>query len=172
MITKKNLTLRHLIICLIVLTTLSFKDEKDALHKRKFTINLTEVKDNIPAKRSIMDEMEFKNGKLFSDYLFDKFQYKWIRYRINKDSVFTDSTDTEVRLLEIESTFTDEQNQTVKLNFNIQEWDIDGTIKIVAKNDKIKKYFDLTGFEKGGKPKKEKKPKVPKPKIPEDPQPY
>ena len=33
-------------------------------------------------------------------------------------------------------------------------------MKIVGNNDKIKKYFDLTGREKGGKPKKQKKPKI------------
>ncbi len=157
---KKNNSIKALFLGLIFIACFAFKDEKDPLHKRKFTVNLTEVKNDVVAKKSVMDEMEFKNGKLFSDYLYDKFSYKWIGYRINKDSIFTDSTDTEVRLLVVESTFTDESNQTVMLNFNIQEWDIDGWIKIIGKNDKIKKYFDLTGFEKGGKPKKIKKPKV------------
>jgi hypothetical protein len=164
---NKNITIKTLFVGFIILASFAFKDEKDPLHKRKFTVNLTEVKDNVPAKKSAMDEMEFKNGKLFSNYLYDKFQYKWIGYRINKDSVFIDSTDTEVRLLVVESTFTDDANQTVMLNFSIQEWDIDGYIKIVGKNDKIKKYFDLAGFEKGGKPKKVKKPKVKKPGDPE-----
>jgi hypothetical protein len=36
------------------------------------------------------------------------------------------------------------------------EWDIEGTYKI-TKNDKIKKHFEVTGREKGGKPKKNKK---------------
>ena len=41
------------------------------------------------------------------------------------------------------------------INFESQEWDLDGTIKI-TKNDKLKKYFDFVGREKGGKPKKVK----------------
>jgi hypothetical protein len=99
---------------------------------------------------------------LFSDYLYDKFQYKWLKYRINKDSIFTDSTDTEVRLLEVEATVTDEANQTVNISFSVQEWDIEGGIKI-TKNDKLKRAFDFVGREKGGKPKKikiKKKKKV------------
>lgn len=103
-----------------------------------------------------MDKLYFKNGKLFSDFLYDKFGYKWIRYRINKDSIFTDSTDTEVRFLLVEASLTDDNNQTVLLDFTTQEWDLDGTIKI-TKNDKLKKYYDMAGREKGGKPKKVKK---------------
>jgi hypothetical protein len=153
--------IKTLITATLLIFLFAFKSEKDPLHKRIFHVSLTEVKDGTPAKKSILDKFEFKDGKLFSDYFYDKFQYKWIRYRINKDSVFTDSTDTEVRLLEIEGSFTDEANQTVMMNFSIQEWDLDGTIKI-TKNDKIKKYYDIVGFEKGGKPKKIKKKKNPK----------
>lgn len=142
----------------VLITLLAFKGEKDSLHKRTFNIMLDEVRDGVPAKKGISDKMTFKDGKLFSDYLFDKFGYKWLRYRINKDSIFTDSTDTEVRMLEVEASATNEDNQTVTINFITQEWDIDGTVKI-TKNDKIKKYFDFVGREKGGKPKKIKKPK-------------
>lgn len=147
-----------LIAATLILGFLAFKSEKDPLHKRIFHVSLTEVKDGVAAKKTILDKFEFKDGKLFSDYFYDKFQYKWIRYRINKDSIFVDSTDTEVRQLEIEGSFTDDANQTVMMNFTIVEWDLDGTIKI-TKNDKIKKYFDIVGFEKGGKPKKVKKKK-------------
>jgi len=149
-----------IIAATLLIFLFAFKSEKDPLHKRVFHVSLTEVKDGIPAKKSILDKFEFKDGKLFSDYFYDKFQYKWIRYRINKDSVYTDSTDTEVRLLEVEGSFTDDANQTVMMNFSIVEWDLDGMIKI-TKNDKIKKYYDIVGFEKGGKPKKIKKKKNP-----------
>ena len=67
---------------------------------------LDESKDGVAGKKAISDKLEFKEGKLFSDYLYDKFGYKWIRYRINKDSIFTDSTDTEVRLLVVEASAT------------------------------------------------------------------
>lgn len=132
------------------------KEENDPLKKRKFNVSLNEVKDGVPQKKLIPDLFEFKNGKLFSDFLNEKFQYKWIKYRIEKDSIYTDSTDTEVRFLYIEATATDEGNQTVMMSFTILEWDIDGTIKI-TKNDKLKKHFEFVGREKGGKPKKKKK---------------
>lgn len=155
---KSILSLSGLALGLIFFICLGFKGEKDPLHKRIFNINLTEVKDGVAAKKSTMDKIEFKDGKLFSDFLFDKYQYKWLKYRINKDSIYTDSTDTEVRLLEVEATVTDDKDQTIAINFIVVEWDIDGTIKM-TKSDKPKKFYDFAGREKGGKPKKPKKPK-------------
>jgi len=140
-------------IALISVFLASFKDEHDALHKREFNISLSETKNGVVAKKVISDKLVFKNGKLHSDFLYKKFGYKYIRYRINKDSVFTDPTDTEVRYLEVEASMTDDKNQTVLISFVTTEWDIDGTIKI-TKNDKLKRYYDMTGREKGGKPKK------------------
>ena len=155
---KKIFTFSGLLLAVIFFMCFTFKGEKDPLHKRIFNINLTEVKDGAPAKKSTMDKIEFKDGKLFSDFLFDKYQYKWLKYRINKDSIYTDSTDTEVRLLEVEATVTDDKDMTIAINFTVVEWDIDGTIKM-TKSDKPKKIYDFAGREKGGKPKKPKKPK-------------
>lgn len=147
---------RFPVLVLSALAILSFKGEKDALHKRQFNISLTEVKDGVPAKKVIADQMDFKDGKLYSEFLEEKFGYRWIRYRINKDSIYTDSTDTEVRLLQVDASATNEDNQTVIITFDQVEWDLDGSIKI-TKNDKVKKYYDMSGREKGGKPKKVKK---------------
>lgn len=159
MLFKKLLSVRYsLLVGVLFFCLISFKAEKDFLHKRKFNISLVEVKDDIPSKKTISDLLTFKDGRLWSDYINKKYGYEWVRYRINKDSVFIDSTDTEVRMLEVEGSCTDEMNQTVMFNFVVQEWDIDGTIK-VTKNDKIKRYFDFVGREKGGKPKKIKAPK-------------
>lgn len=144
---------------IVTLTLFSFKGEDDVLHKRNFTISLSETRNGVVAKKVIMDKLEFKHGKLRTEYLHKKFGYSWIRYRINKDSVFTDSTDTRVRLLEVEASNTDEKNQTVFVNFVTSEWDLDGTIKI-TKNDKLKKYYDMAGRELGGKPRKQRKKKV------------
>jgi hypothetical protein len=145
----------------ILLTSISFfglaqTKEKDPLNKRVFNMSLAEMKDGVAQKKLLKDVMEFKNGKLFSELLNEKFGYKWIKYRIEKDSIFTDSTDTEVRYLQIEASATDESNQTVMISLIQLEWDLDGTYKI-TKNDKLKKHFDVTGREKGGKPKKDKK---------------
>lgn len=159
MSTKQMNYAKVLTLAFFFLFTFSFKAEKDPLHKREFTIKVTEVKEgSAPAKKPTMDKMAFKDGKLFSDFLYDKFQYKWLKYRINKDSIYTDSTDTEVRMFEVECTTTDEANQTLIVNLTIEEWDIEGTVKI-TKNDKLKKSFEIIGREKGGKPKKSKKKK-------------
>jgi hypothetical protein len=150
--------LQRVVIAVLAVFIMAFKGEKDPLHKRVFNVSLDEVKEGVVAKKVIADKFSFKDGKVFSDYLYEKYGYKWIRYRINKDSIYTDSTDTEVRLLEVEASATDENNQTATINFVTVEWDIDGTIKL-TKNDKMKKYFDFSGREKGGKPKKVKKKK-------------
>lgn len=155
---KKIVSLCCLIVAGFVFLSADFKGEKDPLHKRTFTLNFSEIKDGQPSKKQIPDEMSFKDGKLYSDYLAQKFSYKWIKYRINKDSIYTDETETEVRLFEVEATTTDEANTTLTINVKIEGWDIDGTVKM-TKNDKPKKYFEITGFEKGGKPRKEKKKK-------------
>jgi hypothetical protein len=147
-----------LAITLVLFLLVAFKGEKDPLHKRKFNIMLDETRDGVPSKKGIADKFVFKDGRMFSDYLYEKYGYKWLRYRINKDSVFTDSTDTEVRQLDCEASATNEDNQTVTITFTSIEWDMDGVIKI-TKNDKLKKYFDFVGREKGGKPKKPKKKK-------------
>lgn len=153
------ISFKSLTIIIFLSLGLFSKAENDPLHKRVFNVKFLEIKDGAPAKKATMDKMSFKDGKLFSDFLYDKYAYKWLKYRINKDSIYMDSTDTEVRLLEVEATATDEGNQTVIINFVVVEWDIDGTIKI-TKNDKLKKYYEIAGREKGGKPKKKKKKKM------------
>lgn len=148
------------IFCTVVLMSFAkqLDKDKDPLHKRKFNVTFQEIKEGGSNKKGIASTIEFKDGKLWSDFIYEKFQLKWLKYRINKDSVYTDSTDTEVRYLEVEATITDESNQTVTVAFNTVEWDIEGTLK-VTKNDKPKKAFDFVGREKGGKPPKEKKKK-------------
>jgi hypothetical protein len=147
-----------LFACVALLLFFSFKGEKDSLHKRVFNVSLSESKDGVVSKKTIADKLYFKEGKVFSDFLHEKFGYSYIRYRINRDSIYTDSTDTEVRQLDVEASATDEDNQTVMITFTTVEWDIDGVIKI-TKNDRLKRYYDFAGREKGGKPKKEKKKK-------------
>jgi hypothetical protein len=157
MIIKKILPLCFLIFAAVGSMAFAFKGEKDPLHKRDFTVGLTEIKDGQPAKKRISDVLSFKNGTVYSEYLNDKFSYKWVRYRINKDSIYTDAeSNAEVRLLDIEAVVTDEANTTLTMSLKIEDWDLEGVIKI-TKNDKPKKYFDVVGFEKGGKPKKMKK---------------
>jgi hypothetical protein len=155
---KKNLRIFALLFLLpsAFLLFCAFDDDHDPLHKRSFTIGLTETRNGVIAKKVIMDKLSFKDGKIQSEFLKNKFGFKYIRYRINKDSFYVDETNTEVRLLEVEASATDEANNTVLIEFTTVEWDIDGIIKI-TKNDRLKRYYDMAGREKGGKPKKIKK---------------
>lgn len=144
---------------MLIIFCSAFKDgDDDPLNKRVFYASFSESKDGVVAKKVISDEITFKNGKLRSNFIYKKFGFKWIRYRINKDSIYIDETDTEVRLLEIEAVITDDANQTVKMNFTTLEWGLDGVVKIF-KGDRLKRYYDLIGREKGGKPPKKKKDK-------------
>lgn len=158
MFTKRNLLILLTFTGFLLSAKTSIKGEKDPLHKRIFNVTFNEVKDGAPAKKGIANTIEFKDGKLWSDFFHEKFQVKWMKYRINKDSIYTDSTNTEVRYFEIEASVTDESNQTITVTFNTVEWDMEGTVK-VTKNDKLKKQFEFVGREKGGKPKKSKKKK-------------
>ena len=142
---KKSLYISIALFCGILFMGFVLVEDKDALHKRIFNITIFETKDGQPSKKSDVDKIEFKNGKLYSDYLYDKFQYKWIKYRINKDSTYIDSTATQVRLLEVEASVTDDKNQTVMINFSTVEWDIEGTIKITKNTIQLYLAFFLYG---------------------------
>lgn len=133
----------------------AFVKDKDPLNKKIYNTTVIEVKEGQNAKKGVADELEFKDGKLFSTFLNDKFEYKWLRYEINKDSTYIDSTETEIRYFEIESSYTDDKNQTMVMKCTIDEYSIDGEIKI-TKNDKLKKMFVFNGKEKYIKPKKKK----------------
>lgn len=126
-----------------------FKGEpKDALDKRIFLVNITELKDGSPPKKSVPDEIEFKAGKgMFSNYLFEKLEYKWIKYEIKKDSTFTDESDVEVNWVEAEITTTDDKDQTLTMEVTVEDFEIRGEIKI-TKKDKLKKKFEFSGKEK------------------------
>lgn len=127
--------------------------EKDPLDKKIYNTVLIEVRDGQNSRKSLPDELEFKDGKLFSNVLNEKMSYKWLKYEIQKDSTYIDSTETEIRYFEVESSYTDDNNQTMVMKIVIDEFSIDGEIKI-TKNDKLKKMFVFNGKEKYIKPKK------------------
>ncbi len=152
---KKVLLTTSFVFVLLIL--MSFKDdENDALHKREFNVSLSETRNGIVQKKVIADQIKFKNGKISSDFIKEKFGFKWIRYRVKHDTTYTDETGAEVNLIKLLATATDESNLTVTMELTQIEWDLDGVVKI-TKNDRLRKYYDLAGREKGGKPKKKKK---------------
>ena len=151
---------KHIIISTSVLTVglLSINaikkgEPKDNLDKRKFTVTMTEVKDGTPAKKGVEDEIEFKAGKgMFSTFLFDKLEYKWLKYEITKDSVYTDEDQNENRWIEAEISTTDKTDQTMVMKCVVDNYDISGDIKI-TKKDKLKKRYEFSGKEKASKKK-------------------
>lgn len=135
-------------------------DDNDALHNREFNVSLSETRNGVVQKRLISDLIKFKHGKIQSEYLKDKYGFKYIRYRVNLDTIYTDHTGAEVRMIKLVASATDESNLTVHMELTQLEWDLDGFVR-VTKNDRLRKYFDLAGREKGGKPKKPKKQEDP-----------
>ncbi len=129
----------------------AFKGEpKDGLDKRKFIVTMTEIKENSPPKKGVEDELEFKGGKMFSNFLYEKLEYKWIKYELKKDSAYTDEQENEVHILEAEISTTDDTDQTMLMTCSVEDYDIRGEIKI-TKKDKLKKRYEFSGKEKAKK---------------------
>lgn len=132
-------------------------EPKDALDKRIFTVTMTEVKEGQAPKKGVPDEIEFKAGKgMFSNYLYEKLEYKWIKYEVKKDSTYMDEENNEVRWVEAEISTTDDKDQTMLMTCTVEDYDIRGEIKI-TKKDKLKKKFEFSGKEKAKKVKATKK---------------
>jgi hypothetical protein len=154
------MNLKNIIISASVLTVgiLSINairkgEPKDTLDKRKFTVTMTEIKEGAPAKKGVEDELEFKAGKgMFSNFLFEKLEYKWIKYEITKDSTYTDEEENENHYTEAEISTTDANDQTMIMKCVVDNLEISGEIKI-TKKDKLKKKYEFSGKEKAGKKK-------------------
>lgn len=135
----------------------NYKGDKDPLHKKKFTGQATEIRDGKPySKKPLPDEIEFKNGKVYSSLVWDKMEFQDVKYAINKDSTYNDEGE-EKRYFEVEAITTNEKNETVNMTFVINGYDIEATYKLIKK-EVVKKMFTSTGKEKvKEKKKKEEK---------------
>jgi hypothetical protein len=148
------MNLKHIILSASVLTVgiLSINaikkgEPKDSLDKRKFIVTMTEVKEGAAPKKGVEDELEFKKGKFFSDFLYDKTQQSWTKYEILKDSTYTDEDQNEGTWTEAEISKTDDTDQTIIVKCTVDNYDISGEIKI-TKKDKLKKKYEFSGKEK------------------------
>lgn len=131
-------------------------EPKDILDKRKFTVTMTEVKDGVPAKKGIEDEIEFKAGKgMFSNFMYEKNEMNWTKYEITKDTTFVDEDQNENKVTEVKVSTTDASDQTIIINCVVTNYEIHGDVKI-TKKDKLKKKYEFSGKEKED-PKKKKK---------------
>ena len=125
-------------------------DPKDSLDKRIFTVTVSEVKEGSPPKKGVEDEIEFKAGKAFSNFLYEKHEFKWTKYEIKKDSTFVDEEQNEVKWVEAEIKATDDSDQTLIVTLKVENYEINGEIKI-TKKDKLKKKYEFSGKEKAKK---------------------
>ncbi len=121
--------------------------EKDPLNKRIFETKLLEIKEGQTNIKPKADELEFKDGKVFSNVLNEKLSYKWMKYTINKDSTFIDSKEKENQYFEVQVDYVDENDQTMVMICKIDNETITGEIKI-SKKEKLKKKFTFNGTEK------------------------
>ncbi len=131
------------------LALVSFKGDKDPLHKKKFIAQGTEIKDGKPkGNKPIEDEIEFKNGKVYSSLCWEKMEFQDVKYEIRKDSTYIDSsTTTEKHYYEVEAITTNDKKETLTMNFTINDYEIDAIYKL-TKKDLVKKHFTSTGKEK------------------------
>lgn len=150
----KTLTIGKFAVLILALTAfLAFKGEKDKLHKRNFTIDLSEPK----KPKSTADELQFKDGKVWcGDIVSEKLGLKLIRYELVKDSTYMDE-ETEVEYIEVLATTELEKGESFEFKCVIDNYQIEGGMRHM-KNGKDKKTWSFTGKEKV-KPEKDKKKK-------------
>ena len=133
--------------CVLAFGLFSFKGDKDALNKKIYTVQVDEIKDGKPkGKKPTEDEIEFKDGKVFSNVAFEKHEFKWMKYKITKDSTYEDEGEQK-HYIEAESSATNDKDETMVMNFKIDQFDIAGSYKL-TKHDVPKKLYEFTGKEK------------------------
>ena len=140
----KTLTIGKFAVLILTLTAfLAFKGEKDKLHKRNFTIDLSEPK----KPKTTPDELQFKDGKIWcGDVVSEKLELKLIRYELVKDSTYMDE-ETEVEYIEVVATTEMEKGESFEFKCVIDNYEIEGGMRHL-KNGKDKKTWSFTGKEK------------------------
>ena len=136
--------------CVLAFGLLSFKGDKDALHKKTYTLQVNEMKDGqAKNKKPMEDELEFKNGEVFSNVAFDKHEFKWMKYKITKDSTYEDEGEQK-HYIEASAMSTNDKDETFTINVRVDNFDIEGSYKL-TKKDVQKKLYEFIGKEKAKK---------------------
>ena len=133
--------------CVLAFGLFSFKGDKDALDKKIYTLQVDEMKDGKPkGKKPAEDELEFKDGKVFTNIAFEKHGFKWMKYKVTKDSTYDDEGEQK-KWIEAESLATNDLDETMIINVKVDAYDISGTFKL-TKHDVPKKLYEFVGKEK------------------------
>ena len=130
----------------------AFKVSKDKLHKRDFTVMVTEGK----KPKGTADEISFKDGKVYCGDIADQKMGigTWIKYEMVKDSTYMDE-DVEKEYIEVLATSELGADETFEFKCTIDNFEMQGTMRTIKKG-KDKKVFTFTGNEKVKKDKKKK----------------
>lgn len=133
--------------CVLAFGLFSFKGDKDPLNKKIYVLQVNEMKDGqAKNKKPIEDELEFKNGEVFSNIAYDKHEYKWMKYKITKDSTYEEEGEQK-HYIEASAMATNDKDETFTINVRVDNFDIEGSYKI-TKKDVQKKLYEFTGKEK------------------------
>ena len=133
--------------CVLALGLFSFKGDKDVLDRKIYILQVDEIKDGkAKGKKPMDDELEFKEGKVFSNIAEQKHGFKWMKYKITKDSTYDDEGEQK-QWIEAQSMATNEQDETMVMDIKVDQYDVSGTFKL-TKHDVPKKLYEFVGKEK------------------------
>ena len=146
-------------LLIVTFSLVAFKNDKDPLHKRKFKgfANAVDLATGNPKGKPFEDEIDFKNGKVYSLTCWDKMEFQDITYEVKKDSAYTEEGE-EKRYFEILATTVNEKKEHLAMEITIDGYDYKATYTL-SKKDVVKKKFTSTATEKVKNPKKEKEKK-------------
>ena len=135
-----------LMICTFAL--FSFKIDKDPMHKRKFKGMAQAINpaDNVPKGKPFEDEIDFKNGQVYSLACWDKMEFADVKYEIVKDSTYKDGEE-EKRYFDIIATSTNDKKDKLTMNITVDGYDYKA-VYTLTKKDVAKKKFTSTATEK------------------------
>ncbi len=125
----------------------SFKDKLDG---KSFRIIINEKKGDVYSEKSFQHILEFEKGKLYCDeWLYEKFYFKELNYKIIKDSMYLEDSDT-IKFLKIDVTSRNNVDEDLKGNITFTNSDCEGVFKIFKK-DMLKRVFEFSGSEQASK---------------------
>jgi hypothetical protein len=127
----------------LVLSAFTFQDK---LEGKSFRIIINEKKGDIYSDKSFQHIIEFEKSKLYCDtWLYEKFTYKDLDYKIVKDTSYTED-DEPINVFTIDVKGKNNLDEDLKGSITFTNSDCEGVFKIFRK-DMLKKVFEFSGSE-------------------------
>lgn len=114
------------------------KGQKTFLDGQTFAVMQYEYKDEVRGK-SVEDELEIKSGKIFSLLMYDKHNFEEMKYKIIKDSAYSEGEDS-TKYIVFEAEGLNKSDETLKVEGVVDGTYIDGFMTVMAKGKTRKKY--------------------------------